>query len=70
MDGSCLYSISEENERRAARQCEGLVFGEVQLTLQPLECAGKACGVSQCRKPLSDLRAQFFLLTTVVSIRH
>lgn len=31
------------------------MFGEVQLTLQPLECAGKACGVSQCRRPLSDL---------------
>lgn len=28
--------------------CGGFVFNEVQLTLQPVECAGKAFGVSQC----------------------
>lgn len=55
MDDSCLFSIREENGRRDAGWRGGFVFGEVQLTLQPLECAGKACGVSQCRQPLSDL---------------
>lgn len=47
MDGSCLYSICKENGRRDDGWC---VFGGVQLTLHPLECAGKACGVSQCRQ--------------------
>lgn len=45
----------KKNGRRDAGWCGGFVFGEVQLTLQPLECAGKACGVTQHRQSISDL---------------
>lgn len=46
------------------------MFGQVQLTLQPLECAGTACVVSLCMQPLSDLSVDLSSIILVVWCRH